>query len=70
MKIEVIHRRDKMKKTLFFTVTVFLIASLLTGCFGGGYKSLDSKVEGEITIMLWSGDGTLMEDNWKKNSCP
>lgn len=69
MKIEVIHRRDKMKKTLVLMFTVLIIASLLTGCFGG-YKSLDSAVEGEITIMLWSGDGTLMEDIGRKELTP
>lgn len=47
-------------------VTVSLIAVMLIlpfALFGGGkYESLDTGMEGELTIMLWSGDNTFMED--------
>jgi hypothetical protein len=57
-----------MKKTIVLLFALFLITSMLTGC--SGYKQLDSKVEGEISIMLWSGDGTFMEDIGRKELTP
>jgi len=58
-----------MKKTIVLLFSIFLISSILTGC-APSYKSLDSKVEGELTIMLWSGDGTYMEDIGRKQLTP
>jgi hypothetical protein len=34
------------------------------------YEQLDPNVEGEITVMLWSGDGTYMEDIGNKDLKP
>ncbi|MBS3986348.1 MAG: hypothetical protein KGZ38_00150, partial [Erysipelothrix sp.] len=58
-----------MKKTIVLLFSLFTMASILTGC-APGYKQLDSAVEGEITIMLWSGDGTFMEDIGRKDLAP
>ncbi|MBS3972298.1 MAG: hypothetical protein KGZ84_04730 [Erysipelotrichia bacterium] len=58
-----------MKKIIVLLFSIVLISSMLTGC-APSYKQLDSKVEGEITIMLWSGDGTYMEDIGRKELAP
>lgn len=34
------------------------------------YEALDTNIEGELTIMLWSGDGTYMEDIGHKDLLP
>ncbi|MBN2795604.1 MAG: hypothetical protein JXR88_09375 [Clostridia bacterium] len=34
------------------------------------YEALDPNVEGEITIMLWSGDGSYLEDIGRKDILP
>lgn len=34
------------------------------------YEALDANIEGEITVMLWSGDGTYMEDVGHKDLLP
>ncbi len=34
------------------------------------YDALDANVEGELTVMLWSGDGTYMEDIGHKDLLP
>jgi hypothetical protein len=34
------------------------------------YEPLDANVEGELTIMLWSGDGSFLKDIGKKNFAP
>ncbi len=34
------------------------------------YESLDTNIEGELTVMLWSGDGTFMEDIGHKDLIP
>lgn len=43
-------------------LVVFTLAVALPAFSGGGYESVDAEVGGEITVMLWSGDNTYMED--------
>jgi hypothetical protein len=58
-----------MKKRLAFLLSLVLVTtSFLTAC--GGYKGLDSEVSGELTIMLWSGDGSFMEDIGHQDLAP
>ena len=57
-----------MKKILLVLVALAFIGSTLTGC--SSYKALDKKIAGEITIMLWSGDGVYAEDIGHKNLTP
>lgn len=60
-----------MKKrfiTLFLTVV--MITSLLAGCGGKKYEALSTDVSGELTIMLWSGDGSYLEDIGHKDYAP
>lgn len=59
-----------MKKAIVLFFLIFLIASILTGCAGNRYRGLDANVAGEITIMLWSGDGTFMEDIGRRQFAP
>lgn len=59
-----------MKKTIGLFFSIILIASILTGCVGNRFESLDADVAGEITIMLWSGDGTFMEDIGRRQFAP
>jgi maltose-binding protein MalE len=50
------------KRAAFFApLVVILVVATLMSC-GRGYESVDTDVEGEITVMLWSGDNTFMED--------
>ncbi|HHX12184.1 MAG TPA: hypothetical protein GX731_05125 [Clostridiales bacterium] len=52
-----------MRKTKTVTLALLLIAMmafLITGC--SKYEALDTGIEGEISVMLWSGSGTFMED--------
>lgn len=51
----------KMKKLLSLVLVGCMAISLLTGC-GKKYEALDKGISGEITVMLWSGSGTYMED--------
>ena len=37
---------------------------------GPVYEVLDANVEGELTVMLWSGDGSFLKDIGKKNFAP
>jgi len=57
-----------MKKILLVLVALAFIGSTLTGC--SSYKALDKKITGEITMMLWSGDGTYIEDLGHKELTP
>lgn len=58
-----------MKKRLALLFSLVLIfTTVLTGC--GGYSELDTEVSGELTIMLWSGDGSFMEDIGHKDLSP
>lgn len=52
-----------MRKTKTVTLALLLIAMmafLITGC--SKYEALDKGIEGEISVMLWSGSGKFMED--------
>lgn len=52
-----------MRKTKTVTLALLLIAMmafLITGC--SKYEALDTGIEGEISVMLWSGSGKFMED--------
>lgn len=53
-----------MNKKRFVTLSLITVMLILPfALFGGGkYESLDTGMEGELTIMLWSGDNTFMED--------
>ena len=42
-----------------------MVVLLLVAC-GPSYKGLDKAASGEITIMLWSGDGEFYQDIGKK----
>ncbi|HAO61364.1 MAG TPA: hypothetical protein DCQ90_05365 [Erysipelotrichaceae bacterium] len=57
-----------MKRIITLSLAVFLMASMLTAC--SSYKKLDTKIEGEISVMLWSGDGTFAEDIGHKDLAP
>ncbi len=51
------------KRTAFFaTLVVIMLVTTLPVYSGGRYDSVDTDIEGEITVMLWSGDNTYMED--------
>ena len=61
-----------MKKNKTIVVVLLLIAmtaSLFTGC-GKKYETLATGIEGDITVMLWSGSGTYMEDLGHQNLAP
>ena len=52
-----------MRKTKTITLALLLIAMMaffITGC--SKYEALDKGIEGEISVMLWSGSGKFMED--------
>jgi hypothetical protein len=52
-----------MKGMRYSSALVLVMLAVLIGFTScGGYSKLDTGVEGEITIMLWSGDNTYMED--------
>jgi len=51
-----------MKKSGLISLSLILLASLFFISCGAKYESLANEVEGELTIMLWSGDNTFMED--------
>lgn len=50
-------------------VMLVLTASLFTGCFKK-YEALDKNIEGEVSIMLWSGDNSYIEDIGHKELAP
>jgi hypothetical protein len=45
-----------------FIMVIMMIAVTASLSARGGYEGLDTEVEGELTIMMWSGDNTFMED--------
>lgn len=50
---------------------IALTSLLLASCKKDrGYVGLDRNVEGEITVMLWSGDGSYIEDIGHKDFAP
>lgn len=52
-----------MRKTKTVTLALLLIAMMaffITGC--SKYEALDTGIQGEISVMLWSGSGKFMED--------
>ena len=55
----------KIKRSLIATILPTLVLSLLislASCTSGGSNNIDEELEGEITIMMWSGDGSYLED--------
>jgi len=61
-----------MKKTKSIVVALLLFAMttfLFSGC-GKKYEALATGIEGDITVMLWSGSGTYMEDIGHQNLTP
>jgi ABC-type glycerol-3-phosphate transport system substrate-binding protein len=54
-----------------YLVLLLIIAGALTiaGC-GKKYEALDTDVEGEISVMLWSGDGQFYQDIGKQDLAP
>lgn len=58
------------KRTIFPTFLGFtaLSAVVLSNC--GGYDGVDTGIEGEITVMLWSGDNSYMEDIGRRKIPP
>lgn len=58
-----------MKKVVSIALVLMLFASLLAGC-GAKYTSLSADVQGDITIALWSGDGSYLEDVGHQNYAP
>jgi hypothetical protein len=57
-----------MKKILLVVIALAFIGSTLTGC--SSYKALDKTIEGSIDVMMWSGDGTYIEDLGHKDLAP
>jgi len=57
-----------MRKYLVLLL-VIAVALTIAGC-GKKYEALDTDVEGEISIMLWSGDGQFYEDIGKQDYAP
>jgi ABC-type glycerol-3-phosphate transport system substrate-binding protein len=51
-----------MKKFTLLFIMFFTVLTLAACNRGSSYKGLDTDIEGEITIMLWSGDNQLLED--------
>ncbi len=63
----------KLKTFLGLTTSVCILTGTLVSCNkagGGGYKKLDKNISDEITVMMWSGDGTFMKDIGHKNISP
>lgn len=61
-----------MKKTKCIVVALLLVAMttlIFSGC-SKKYEALATGIEGEITVMLWSGSGTYMEDIGHQNLTP
>lgn len=48
---------------------VIAIALTIVGC-GNRYKALDTDIQGEISVMLWSGDGQFYQDIGNKTYAP
>lgn len=57
-----------MRKYLVLLLAI-AVALTIAGC-GNKYEALDTTVSGEISIMLWSGDGQFYEDIGKKTYTP
>lgn len=57
-----------MRKVLVSSL-LMMVVLILVAC-GPKYEGLDKDAAGEITIMLWSGDGEFYEDIGKKNLTP
>ncbi len=56
-------------KKIFTLLLLGILALSMAGC-GKKYEALDTSVSGEIDIMLWSGDGSYMEDIGHKDIAP
>src|SRR5690606_22659392 len=56
-------------KKIFVSVFLAMVAFLLVAC-GPGYEGLPTDTEGELTIMLWSGDGNFYENIGKQTLAP
>lgn len=55
----------------FALLLIFAMVLVVVGCQKKeSYNSLDTDASGEITVMLWSGDGTFIEDVGKLNLTP
>jgi ABC-type glycerol-3-phosphate transport system substrate-binding protein len=57
-----------MRKYLMLLL-VIAVAITIVGC-GDKYEALDTEIEGEVSIMLWSGDGQFYEDIGNKTYTP
>jgi ABC-type glycerol-3-phosphate transport system substrate-binding protein len=57
-----------MRKYLMLLL-VIAVAITIVGC-GDKYEALDTEIEGEVSVMLWSGDGQFYEDIGKKTYTP
>lgn len=60
-----------MKKSLLAASSLLLVsvaAPSLAGC--SSYEALDTTITGEVSVMLWSGDGTYVEDIGSKTLTP
>jgi len=53
----------KKSKVVALLLTAVLAISTLAGCGGGSkYTELDTNISGELSVMVWSGDGQYYED--------
>ncbi len=63
----------KSKKFAALLLTTALAVSTLVGCGDAStpkYEAIDTAVEGELSIMVWSGDGQYYEDIGSMNWAP
>lgn len=57
------------KRSLALLLVLAMMMSLISGC-GKKYEALAQDQSGDITIMLWSGDGSYLEDIGKLDLAP
>jgi len=55
-----------MKKFLSF-MFISLVVFAIVGCRADKYDPLDTNITGDVSVMLWSGDGQYQEDLGHKN---
>jgi ABC-type glycerol-3-phosphate transport system substrate-binding protein len=59
-----------MKKWVGLILAVLVLAAMLSACGKAKYTALDTDISGELSVMLWSGDNSYIEDIGHKDLAP
>lgn len=59
-----------MKRLLLLLLVTVFALTLFASCGKTKYTALDTDVVGELSVMLWSGDGSYIEDIGHKDFAP